>query len=138
MNSSIFISFEFPFPGNHSCLTMELTFSRDLNYFLVAKFFPDIVLVTCALLTFWMDLHASGYARILLTFLVFFNCFLGANFSFESGRMTALQSWHLITFVMVVSALFQYILVDYFGRRRSRAAKMRHRENLGFQVGFDP
>ena len=57
---------ECPFPpsANHSCLGVEAVWRRRLSPFLAHTFVPDVVIVSCSFLTFYVDCgHSTLAAR---------------------------------------------------------------------------
>lgn len=46
------------FPGNYSCLKVNLIFTRDRSFYFTTVFIPGIILVTSSFITFWLEWNA--------------------------------------------------------------------------------
>jgi len=62
------------FIGNYSCLRVELVFNRDGAFYFTTVFIPDIILVTSAFITFWLEWNAVP-ARVMLGVTTMLNFF---------------------------------------------------------------
>ena len=54
--------FPLPHTANHSCLGVEVVARRRLSPFLAHTFVPDVVIVSCSFLTFYVDCGHSALA----------------------------------------------------------------------------
>eukprot|EP00094_Tigriopus_californicus_P013885 TCALIF_13440-PA protein Name:"Similar to GluClalpha Glutamate-gated chloride channel (Drosophila melanogaster)" AED:0.27 eAED:0.33 QI:0/0.42/0.12/0.62/1/1/8/0/517 len=120
--------------ANHSCLQAKFVFNRNLSDFFLTVFFPDFVLVSWALMTFWIDLQTSCLLRTVLAFVTFFNCFLTSKHEDQGfiHEITAVETWHLITFLMISGTCFQLVIIQYLGRKRTRL-RTKQKETFAFQ-----
>ena len=46
------------FPGEYSCLTVDLTFKREFSYYLLTIYVPCCMLVIVSWVSFWLDPNA--------------------------------------------------------------------------------
>ena len=51
------------FAGEYSCLTVDMTFKRQIAYYLFTIYFPTVIIVFSSWMSFWLD-HKS--VRVLL------------------------------------------------------------------------
>ena len=45
-------------PGEYSCLTVDMTFKRQIAYYLFTIYFPTVIIVFSSWMSFWLD-HKS-------------------------------------------------------------------------------
>lgn len=53
------------YPGNYSCLKVDLIFTRDRAFYFTTVFIPGIILVTSSFITFWLEWNAVP-ARVMI------------------------------------------------------------------------
>lgn len=46
------------FPGEYSCLSVDLVFKRQFSYYLITIYVPGCMLVIVSWVSFWLDPHA--------------------------------------------------------------------------------
>lgn len=143
--------------GAYSCLRVELTFARQLSFFIVTIYVPCFMIVVVSWMSFWID-HKAVPARVSLgvtTLLAMSTTQASINSSLPPVAYTkAIDVWSGVCVTFVFGALLEYALVNYASRSDAqRAAKQKEAkereleqcafsadriEEGGFPVSMDP
>jgi len=117
--------------GEYSCLQVDLTFARQLSFFIVTVYIPCSMTVSVSWLSFWLD-HKAVPARVALgvtTLLAMSTTQASIQNSLPPVAYTkAIDVWSGVCVVFVFSALLEYALVNYASRSDAqRSAKQKER-----------
>jgi len=127
--------------GAYSCLRVELTFARQLSFFIVTIYVPCFMIVVVSWMSFWID-HKAVPARVSLgvtTLLAMSTTQASINSSLPPVAYTkAIDVWCGVCVTFVFGALLEYALVNYASRSDAqRAAKQKEaKERELEQVAF--
>jgi len=143
--------------GEYSCLQVNLTFARQLSFFIVTVYVPCVMTVSVSWMSFWLD-HKAVPARVALgvtTLLAMSTTQASIQNSLPPVAYTkAIDVWSGVCVFFVFSALLEYALVNYASRsdaQRTLKQKERKEQDLqqsvfnaemieeqGFEVNMDP
>jgi len=143
--------------GEYSCLQVNLTFARQLSFFIVTVYVPCVMTVSVSWMSFWLD-HKAVPARVALgvtTLLAMSTTQASIQNSLPPVAYTkAIDVWSGVCVFFVFSALLEYALVNYASRsdaQRTLKQKERKEQDLqqsvfnaemieeqGFDVNMDP
>merc|ERR1711994_702574 len=105
--------------GLYSCLTVKLTFKRQLSYYILTIYIPTLMIVLVSWMSFWLD-HKSAPARVALavtTLLAMSTTTSSINNSLPPVAYTkAIDVWTNLCVSFVFLALLEYALVNYAAR----------------------
>ena len=118
------------FAGNYSCLGVTAKLEREIGKYWSDLFLPDMVLVSTSFLTFWLD-WSSVPARSILgagSMLCYFANRRWSSLEAEAEAdhfgsssttttMSPLDIWRSVTLVFLYAATFEFVLVNYLGRK---------------------
>jgi len=128
--------------GAYSCLQVDLTFARELSFYLVTIYIPCFMIVIVSWFSFWLD-HKAVPARVSLgvTTLLAMSTTMGSiQRSLPPVAYTkAIDVWTGFCVFFVFSALLEYALVNYASRsdaQRAQKQKERKEKELEFS-GFN-
>jgi len=118
--------------GEYSCLQVDLTFARQLSFFIVTVYIPCSMTVSVSWLSFWLD-HKAVPARVALgvtTLLAMSTTQASIQNSLPPVAYTkAIDVWSGVCVFFVFSALLEYALVNYASRSDAqRTAKQKERK----------
>lgn len=126
------------FPGEYSCLKVDLLFKREFSYYLIQIYIPCCMLVIVSWVSFWLDQSAVP-ARVSLgvtTLLTMATQTSGINASLPPVSYTkAIDVWTGVCLTFVFGALLEFALVNYASRsdmhrdniqKQRRACEMEH------------
>lgn len=118
--------------GDYSCLRVDLTFARELSFYMVTIYTPCFMIVVVSWFSFWLDYKAVP-ARVALgvTTLLAMSTTMGSiQKSLPPVAYTkAVDVWSGVCTFFVFSALLEYALVNYASRSDAqRAAKQKERK----------
>ncbi|XP_071748632.1 glutamate-gated chloride channel isoform X3 [Lepeophtheirus salmonis] len=143
--------------GSYSCLRVEITFARQLSFYVLTIYIPCFMIVLVSWMSFWID-HKAVPARVSLgitTLLAMSTTQASINSSLPPVAYTkAIDVWCGVCVTFVFSALLEYALVNYASRSDAqRAAKQKEAkereleqcafsteriEDGGFPLSMDP
>jgi len=110
--------------GCYSCLTVDMTFKRQLSYYILTIYVPTLMIVMVSWLSFWLD-HKSAPARVTLTvttLLAMSTTTSSINNSLPPVAYTkAIDVWTNLCVTFVFLALLEYALVNYAARADAKA-----------------
>nr|WES13121.1 glutamate-gated chloride channel subunit E [Caligus rogercresseyi] len=110
--------------GEYSCLTVIMTFRRQLSYYIITIYIPTFMIVMVSWMSFWLD-HKSAPARVSLTvttLLAMSTTTSSINNSLPPVAYTkAIDVWTNLCVTFVFLALLEYALVNYAARAEARA-----------------
>lgn len=110
--------------GLYSCLTVKLTFKRQLSYYILTIYIPTLMIVLVSWMSFWLD-HKSAPARVALavtTLLAMSTTTSSINNSLPPVAYTkAIDVWTNLCVSFVFLALLEYALVNYAARADAKA-----------------
>jgi len=110
--------------GRYSCLTVDMTFKRQLSYYILTIYVPTLMIVMVSWLSFWLD-HKSAPARVTLTvttLLAMSTTTSSINNSLPPVAYTkAIDVWTNLCVTFVFLALLEYALVNYAARADAKA-----------------
>ncbi|CAB4058243.1 GRGLCN [Lepeophtheirus salmonis] len=110
--------------GEYSCLTVIMTFRRQLSYYIITIYIPTLMIVMVSWMSFWLD-HKSAPARVSLTvttLLAMSTTTSSINNSLPPVAYTkAIDVWTNLCVTFVFLALLEYALVNYAARADARA-----------------
>ncbi len=115
--------------GKYSCLTVDMTFKRQLSYYIITIYIPTFLIVMVSWMSFWLD-HKSAPARVTLTvttLLAMSTTTSSINQSLPPVAYTkAIDVWSNLCVTFVFLVLLEYALVNYAARAdaRNNAARM--------------
>ena len=105
--------------GRYSCLTVDMTFRRQLSYYFITIYIPTLMIVIVSWMSFWLD-HKSAPARVALTvttLLAMSTTTSSINNSLPPVAYTkAIDVWTNLCTIFVFLALLEYALVNYAAR----------------------
>lgn len=105
--------------GRYSCLTVDMTFKRQLSYYILTIYIPTLMIVMVSWMSFWLD-HKSAPARVALTvttLLAMSTTTSSINNSLPPVAYTkAIDVWTNLCVTFVFLALLEYALVNYAAR----------------------
>lgn len=105
--------------GRYSCLTVDMTFKRQLSYYILTIYIPTLMIVMVSWMSFWLD-HKSAPARVALTvttLLAMSTTTSSINNSLPPVAYTkAIDVWTNLCVTFVFLALLEYALVNYASR----------------------
>ena len=52
--------------GEYSCLTVDMTFKRQIAYYLFTIYFPTVIIVFSSWMSFWLDHKSVRVASIMI------------------------------------------------------------------------
>ncbi|KAI6171461.1 BMA-AVR-14, isoform d [Aphelenchoides bicaudatus] len=112
------------FNGEYSCARVQLMLRREYSYYLIQLYLPCCMLVVVSWVSFWLDKDAVP-ARVSLgvtTLLTMTTQASGINsklppVSYIKASRFAVDVWIGSCLAFVFSALLEYALVNYYGRR---------------------
>lgn len=129
--------------GAYSCLRVELTFARQLSFFIVTIYVPCFMIVVVSWFSFWID-HKAVPARVSLgvtTLLAMSTTQASINSSLPPVAYTkAIDVWSGVCVTFVFGALLEYALVNYASRSdaqrlaKQKEAKERELEHAAFSA----
>jgi len=128
--------------GTYSCLKVNLTFARELSFYLVTIYVPCFMIVVVSWFSFWLDYKAVP-ARVALgvTTLLAMSTTMGSiQKSLPPVAYTkAIDVWTGLCVIFVFSALLEYALVNYASRSDAqRAAKQKELKEKALEFsGFN-
>lgn len=128
--------------GTYSCLKVNLTFARELSFYLVTIYVPCFMIVVVSWFSFWLDYKAVP-ARVSLgvTTLLAMSTTMGSiQRSLPPVAYTkAIDVWTGLCTFFVFSALLEYALVNYASRSDAqRAAKQKELKEKALEFsGFN-
>lgn len=109
--------------GEYSCLTVDMTFKRQLSYYIITIYIPTFMIVMVSWMSFWLD-HKSAPARVTLTIttlLAMSTTTSSINQSLPPVAYTkAIDVWSNLCVTFVFLALLEYALVNYAARADAR------------------
>eukprot|EP00095_Tigriopus_kingsejongensis_P001746 snap_masked-scaffold903_size83255-processed-gene-0.7 protein:Tk01746 transcript:snap_masked-scaffold903_size83255-processed-gene-0.7-mRNA-1 annotation:"isoform o" len=110
--------------GEYSCLTVDMTFKRQISYYIITIYIPTLMIVMVSWMSFWLD-HKSAPARVSLTIttlLAMSTTTSSINNSLPPVAYTkAIDVWSNLCVTFVFLALLEYALVNYAARADARA-----------------
>merc|ERR1712241_1247194 len=110
--------------GRYSCLTVDMTFKRQLSYYILTIYIPTLMIVLVSWMSFWLD-HKSAPARVALTvttLLAMSTTTSSINNSLPPVAYTkAIDVWTNLCTIFVFLALLEYALVNYAARADAKA-----------------
>jgi len=110
--------------GRYSCLTVDMTFRRQLSYYFITIYIPTLMIVIVSWMSFWLD-HKSAPARVALTvttLLAMSTTTSSINNSLPPVAYTkAIDVWTNLCTIFVFLALLEYALVNYAARADAKA-----------------
>jgi len=128
--------------GTYSCLTVDMTFKRQLSYYILTIYIPTLMIVLVSWMSFWLD-HKSAPARVALavtTLLAMSTTTSSINNSLPPVAYTkAIDVWTNLCVTFVFLALLEYALVNYAARAdaKANAIMMEHVKERPF-LEMDP
>ncbi|CAD5224561.1 unnamed protein product [Bursaphelenchus xylophilus] len=125
----------------YSCARVKLILRREYSYYLIQLYIPCIMLVVVSWVSFWLDKDAVP-ARVSLgvtTLLTMTTQASGINSKLPPvSYIKAVDVWIGICLGFIFSALLEYALVNYYGRkeftRRERGKKLGGLQQMAAQL----
>ncbi|CAD5218595.1 unnamed protein product [Bursaphelenchus okinawaensis] len=129
------------FNGEYSCARVKLILRREYSYYLIQLYIPCIMLVVVSWVSFWLDKDAVP-ARVSLgvtTLLTMTTQASGINSKLPPvSYIKAVDVWIGICLGFIFSALLEYALVNYYGRkefmRKERGKKLGGLQQMAAQL----
>ncbi|XP_047737352.1 glycine receptor subunit alpha-4, partial [Hyalella azteca] len=113
----------FTWREKHSCLQVNLNFTRDDSFYFSTVFSPGIILVTSSFITFWLEWNAVP-ARVMIGVTTMLNFFTTSN-SFRStlpvvSNLSAMNVWDSVCMFFIYVSLLESVVVNNVGRKRPK------------------
>uniref|UniRef100_S4RKZ2 Glycine receptor, alpha 4a n=1 Tax=Petromyzon marinus TaxID=7757 RepID=S4RKZ2_PETMA len=112
--------------GTFSCISLEITLSRDIGYNLIQIYIPSMLLVIISWFSFWIDMSAAP-ARAglgITTILTITTQSSAANAQLPKvSYIKAIDVWMGMCQVFAFAALLEFAAVNVMARQNKRAMK---------------
>ncbi|XP_013414141.1 glycine receptor subunit alpha-2 [Lingula anatina] len=107
--------------GGYTCIYAEMSFRRDLNYYLIQVYAPSVVVVLLSFVNFWIDPTAVP-ARTTIGIITILTIST-QSVSVQSGLprvsyVKAIDVWNSVCLVFVMASMLEYAVVNFLLRRK--------------------